>query len=277
MKYLKAPSGWAPEVGNPFSSDGRYGDEWICFRIHPTDDHANCCGGGRKSVYTLCLGRKTANLNQRLSDFLRYGNGLGRNVILSFPENMNVDSFVQESLGNAEANDFVRKDDPKWVVHSTSLEAWSNIRKDGMLKSRSVQEKEGCNSRGGIGFDLLGETPEFVEYIMFGTIDSLSPEFVVASQKAGRILTEADAEYQPGARLYFDNHQIIRKGLAVRDGIHTMKIHRRLSLVPFLVAAVSAAELESEKNVPYWTPQTFISEANLEFQRKAANQQKENP
>lgn len=264
IKYLKAPFSWTPEKANPFTADGLYGKDWTCFRIHPADDYANCCGGGTKSVYTLCLGRKIPCLKQRLADFLSYESEMGRTVIVSFPEDIDTKSFIKESLDNAQPSDVVRNEDQKWIVHSTDLEAWENIRKEGILKSGRE-----LHSGTGTGFRLLGEPPEYDEYIMFGNIDSPAPEFVVASRKAGKILTDPEMEYQPGVRLYFDCHMIIEKGLAVRDGVHGIKVHRYLPLTPFLAVAITAADLK--KNFPSWTPIKFLNAANDVFSKGVSN------
>ena len=264
MKYLIAPRGWSHEDPNPFTPDGRYGAEWSCFCISGTYERLNFCGSGKNLLFTFCLGREAEHLRARFADFLRYENEHGRNVILSFPEGMETESFVQEALSETSDENAVRQDDPKWVVHSTNLEAWKGIQRDGALKSLSVLMKEDKNVLS-VGFNQLGEPSEYAEYIVLGRIDNINAEHVVASQKKGCVFTEADTPYEPGIRLYFDNHKIIESGLAVRDGLYTTKVHFRLPLNPFLVTTVSQRDVDPKGKVREWTPKKFWKAANREF------------
>jgi hypothetical protein len=74
-------------------------------------------------------------------------------------------------------------------------------------------------------------------------------------------VTDENATYEPGVRLYFDNHRIIEDGLGVRDGLHLMKVHRRLPLEPYLLAAVRAADLDPVREGG-WTLRSFVARAN---------------
>ncbi len=270
IKYLKAPPDWSPEEGNPFTQDESYGPEWTCLRISAEDKLLNFCGGGTSSLYTIGIGCEVANLESRLADFLHYENRCGRNVILSFPANMDIDAFVDEALANTPAQDVIRESDPKWVVHSTNLEAWDSIQRDGGLKSLSILLKEGKDVKT-VGFHQLGEPADYAEYVMLGVIEGAGAECVVASQEKGRIFTEADAPYEPGVRLYFDNRRIIEGGLGVRDGAHRMKVYNYLPLVPFLVTAVSVGDIDPDGDIAEWTPNSFWRSANSEFFRKVVH------
>lgn len=268
IKYLKAPSDWLPEEDNPFTQDGSYGPEWICFYIHRKGENpADFCGSGRNFLYTIRTDYKAVNLEYRLADFLRYECKHGRNVILSFPDDIDVDTIVDEALAGTPVQNVIREEDPKWVIHSTNPEAWDSIQHDGGLKSLSVLLKEGKDVLT-VGFHQLGEPPDYAEYVMLGKIEGVGSEYVVASQEKGRVFTEADAPYDPGVRLYFDNHRIIGSGLGVRDGVHLMKVYHYLPLVPFLVTAVSVRDVDPEGDTAEWTPNTFWPAANSEFYRR---------
>lgn len=264
MKYLIAPPGWSQEDPNPFTKDGCYGPEWSCFCISGTSEWLDFCGGGKNYLFTFCIGHEAKQLKTRFADFLRYENRHGRNAILSFPEGIDTESFVQEALSETPNENAVRQDDPKWVVHSTNLEAWKSIQRDGALKAPLILLKEGKKVLS-VGFNQLGEPPEYAEYVVLGRIDNINPEHVVASQKKGCIFTEADTPYEPGIRLYFDNHKIIESGLGVRDGLHTIKVHLRLPLDPFLVTTVSQKDIDPEGKMREWTPKKFWKAANAEF------------
>jgi hypothetical protein len=89
----------------------------------------------------------------------------------------------------------------------------------------------------------------------------------VSSHQKGRIVTDEDAEYEPGVRLYFDGHRIIEDELGVRDGVHLLKVRDRLPLEPYLRAAIGVPDVDQGGTVPAWTPRRFLDRANAHFER----------
>jgi hypothetical protein len=267
MKFFTAPSGWSTKDKNPFSIDGLYGPQWTCLCLDDINSVIDYCGCGETSLYTFRLGYNSRYSKRRIADFLRYEKMNARNVILSFPSGVDIDSFVADALITTPEPDDVRKEDPRWVVHSTNLDAWKEIQQEGCLKSLSLLHEEGKSVKT-VGFHQLGEPPEFADYIMFGKIDVVNSEHVVASQQKGYIFTEADVPYTPGVRLYFDNHKLIKSGLGIRDGLHTIKVYHKLSLVPFLKEAILVTELALPQACSEWTPNTFYKAANTEFYKR---------
>jgi hypothetical protein len=75
----------------------------------------------------------------------------------------------------------------------------------------------------------------------------------------------------PGVRLYLDAHSIIGNGLAVRDGVHVLKVHNRLPLVPYLATAIGVKEVDPRGEVQEWTPRLFVSRANQCFRKYLEN------
>ena len=176
---------------------------------------------------------------------------------------MDVDALVRTAARETCGAAVVRPADPKWVVHSTTLEAWANIQTDGCLKSLAAVRREGKKVLG-LGLDELGEPPDYAEYVVLGRIDEVNAEHVVSSRQKGRVVTDPDAPYEPGVRIYFDNHRIIEADMAVRDGLHLAKVQQELPLVPYMAASVSVTELP----VQTWTPRTFWEASNDLFFRK---------
>ena len=117
-------------------------------------------------------------------------------------------------VGHSHNEKSLRDYEPKILVHSTSMENWIQIQKDGMLKSwnrLNITNKEPIGKQ-------LGDPVHFSDYIMFG--GGVSGEIVVNSKQSGKIVMDIDAEYRTGARLYFDAEKIAKDGLLVRDGAH---------------------------------------------------------
>ena len=111
------------------------------------------------------------------------------------------------------------------------------------------------------------ERPEYKEYVMFGGIEGGFTEIVVASYQKRKMICDENVEYSPGARLYIKNHEIINDKIDVRDGLHLMKVYKRLPLKKYLAAVVTKEDVCLEKEENFWTPKRFAAKANIEFER----------
>lgn len=273
MKYIKAPAGWSYTDRNPFTQDGSYGSEWSSFCLLDRDDNQIFTGQSSNGPFSARFGRRVENLENRLIDFLRYENAHGRTVILSFPEDMDIDDFVAQALSNTPMVNIVRLNDPQVVVHSTTIYAWKSILADGELEAASrlgIERGQTHSSQelSEIERYYQSEPPEYADYIMLGGMDSTASEMVLASNSVGRFVLNDDAVYEPGARLYFDNYRIITDSLAIRDGLHVMKVHTQLPLTPYLLAAITVDDVDPESKVVTWTLKTFVEKANEVFRSK---------
>jgi hypothetical protein len=263
VRYLRAPRDWTPADPNPFTEDGRHGAAWTCFCLDPDVPPLGVSGCGPNGLFVFRIASGAADVRARLADFLRYENARGRSPIVACLDGSDVDAWVGAALTQTPEPHLVRPSDPLWVVHSTTLEAWRRIQAEGVLKcGRLVAEAPR------LGQTALGEPPDYDDYIILGDAEVVYPECVVASQQGGRIVVEPDADYSPGARLYLDNHRIIREGLGVRDGLHLMKVLGRLPLHSFLTAALTVRDLDLPPGRTGWTPNTFFRAANEEFRRR---------
>jgi hypothetical protein len=252
---------------NPFTPDGSYGVQWSCFCILDRDDDQFATGTSGDGPFSARFGRRVDHLETRLIDFLRYEDAHGRTVILSFPGDMDIDGYVTQALSRMPDPDAVRPDDPEIIIHSTTVDAWRKISADGQLKAASELSQQGhvVDPASEVGRYLENEPPEYGEYIMFGTIASTTPEKIVASYRAGRFVLDDDAVYEPGVRLYFDNHCMIGDKQIVRDGLHIAKVHKVLPLSPYLLAAIGVDDLDPQSEVKMWTPRLFVERSDKAF------------
>jgi hypothetical protein len=205
------------------------------------------------------VGSCYTGIETRLADFLKYEDAHGRRVIVSFPPD--TDAIVTRALAETPDRSEIRPDDPRWWVHSTPLPNWEKIQACGELRAHVRLQQEGL-SQPGVGLFAFGEPADYSEYVMLAWALAIGPEHVVSSQQKGCLITEDDTPYEPGVRLYFDGHRIIRDGLAVSDGLHLLKVHDHLPLDPYLVAAITARDLDPTGEVRTWTPWTFLNESN---------------
>lgn len=261
--YHIAPPNWTTDTPNPFSPDGSY-NGWSCFQIENDLDQKFMHGKAKSGLFHMRFGRNVEKMEARLADFLRYEPRHGRRVIMACPDDIDVDALVERVLAEHPEGSFLTHDESRWLVHSTDLQAWKNIKKCGELRSLARLNQEGGNVLA-LGIMELGEPSDYAEYVMLGVPGYIGPENVVASRNVGKIFTQEDTPYTPGARLYFDGHRIIEDGLAVYDGTHPIKVRARLPLEPYLVLAVTAETVDPESKVSEWTPRTFLNAADAYF------------
>lgn len=263
--WFPAPPGWSPDQPNPFTPDGAYGGRWSCFRLTGADDDWIRNGCEPNGLYVVALGARCEHVARRLGDFLRYERSVGRSVIVDGTD----EAFVRQALAAGAKRTAIRDDDPRWMVHSTSLEAWAAIQDCGELRSFARLRTDGERA---IGEVLLNDPLDYAEHVALGEIDKIGPEFVLACRQAGQMLPDPDTEYTPGVRLYFDAHRIIRVGLAVRDGLHPLKVRDCLPLNPYLIAAITVADLRPLPAGAPWTTAGFRDAANEAFAHHTPNQ-----
>ncbi|MCE5324180.1 hypothetical protein LLG46_12820 [bacterium] len=264
ITYLLAPDGWTHEDPNPFTADGAYGPQWSCFRVQ---DEYDWRGGNRRyenGLFAFVVGRGWPRpLSADMADFIRYESMHGRQCIVSVPGDMDARSYVEKALSETPDWSVVRQNDQKWLVHSTTAHGWAAIQSCGELRAQARLCNEGLTINN-LGNEWFDEPADYAEYILLANAGVMMPEFVVASKNIGRVITEPDTPYTPGARLFFDGHKLIRDGLIVRDGLHR-KVHDHLPLDPYLAASVTPADLDPERMVSIWTPESFCLAALEHF------------
>lgn len=262
-KYFIAPNSWTPDLANPFSKDGNYGTGWSGFCLNKKMQSKYSIGKQGRDLFTLEVNPLFEGWQYRLGDFLQYEIYHGRNVILWNQEEWDYEAIVGAVINNDFRENIVRPYDERWVVHSTTNELWEKIKESGYLKSLRRLRNENIEIIG-IGLEPLGEPEDYMDYVMFDTINGCS-EIVVSSRQKGKICLDADAPYSPGVRMYFDAYAMIQDGFVARDGVHVLKVYDRLPLKPYLKMVLN------ESNVPYvneervWTPTLFTEAANKEF------------
>lgn len=263
-KHYQAPPGWTERSPNPFTPDGAYGPDWSCYRIREEDDDRGWNGCGTDGQHLFVVGRRWRNLAESVADFIRYECRHGRKPIVGMPADLDLPAFVGQALAETPDGPVVRPGDPRCMVHTTSREAWERILACGELRSLARLQCEG-HAITGTGFEYFNEPKDYAEHIILGVVDVVYPEFVVLSRQLGRVLTDENHPYTPGARLYFDAHRIIRDGLAVRDGLHNLKVYDHLPLAPYLLLAIEPGLLDPNAMVDTWTPKTFFEASHRYF------------
>lgn len=223
-------------------------------------DYQQLCGCQGGGDYVVCVSRFLCReWKMAVCDFAGFCEANGKDAILVLSEE-DWASARQAYSGHTYCDPFLRKGESSVLVHSTSMENWHVIRRDGMLKcwNRLSGEYPGWEKRP-IGRQL-GDPPDFSDYVMLG--GGVTGEIVVSSRQKGCVVMDEDTEYRTGARLYFDAEKIARDGLLVRDGFH-LKVRDALLLEPYLLWAATWETVGLASQIS--TPKRFAGEADRQF------------
>lgn len=195
-----------------------------------------------------------------VGDFIGFCKANEKNAILVMSE-AELKSAKNHYEGHRYNEPFLRENESTVLVHSTPMNSWKQIKRDGMLKSWNIlKTQKVITEEQPIGIQL-GDPTDFSDYIMFG--GGVTGEIVVNSKQQGKIVMDTNAEYLTGARLYFDGKRIAQDGLLVRDGCH-LKVKDMLPLRPYLIWVATWETIELESQVS--TPKIFAEQADRKFQ-----------
>jgi len=261
MKYEIAPEGWTSHDSNPFKADGKYDRKYSSLFLSGVQNAHIMNGTSRSGIFHVIFNTQVRDRNQRIIDFITYENGFGRTVIVGSDHIDDLAEFMASLEGESDPC-LPRANDPRILVHSTSREAWDSISSDGMMKSalQLTKEKKHFIS---IGYKELQEPEEYRDFIMFGSF-GFTTEFIVLSQQKGRIVTDENALYRPGVRIYFDCRKMVHDGMVFRDGLHLIKVKTTLDLAKYMLIAVKPEDLEPEGEIQ-WTPRLFAERSDELF------------
>ena len=240
---------------NPIN-DSEYDSLWMVLTLSSDIDTPMLVGANNGCAYTIKINKQLHDdWKMAVGDFIGYCDVNNLNGIVAITEDEYTE--VQTYYAEHSYNETVLRDyESPVLVHSTSMENWLQIQKDGMLKSRNklnIPEKEPIGKQ-------LGDPVHFSDYIMFG--GGVSGEIVVNSKQSGKILMDIDSEYKTGSRLYFDAEKIAKDGLLVRDGAH-IKVKDCLPLDPYLIWTATWDKVGLES--PISTPRIFTEMSDVKL------------
>lgn len=254
-----AQSDWRPIENNPFTTDGAYGESWSAFIYDESIMNSYTNFYPKAKVYTVIANPRQDKYFHRLIDFVHYETSKGRNIIINIPHLYKKNIIEKLELTENRSPNIIRSSDPRWVVHSTTKQSWSEIKKIGSLLSPSELRRNNKKIHE-IGLKAMLEPEDYSDYVMFDMLDGCG-EIVVSSRQLGYVCLDTNIEYVPGFRLYFDAHKIITDGLAVRDGLHIIKVFKGLPLEKYMVMSIDSSMFPKQK----WTPNSYTYVTNKYF------------
>lgn len=235
------------------------GNPCIILELTSSEEYQTLCSR-TYSIYTIKISRKShPEWKIAIGDCIDFGNRNAKNIILVMTEHEYTHSKLHYCGHNC--NDrFLRPGEPSVLIHSTPRDNWEQIKQDRVLKCwNRLKIERLCTEEKPIG-NLLGDPTDFSNYIMFGS--GVTGEIVVASKQHHKITMDINAEYHPGARLYFDAERMVSDGLILRDGCH-LKVENTLPLSPYLLFAATWENIGMES--PVSTPKFFTEMADATF------------
>lgn len=235
---------------------------WLLYTLTDSEDYKMTVGSSDGSAYAVKASRKLADWEMSLCDFIGFHESRGKNIVLSLSQ-QELDR-ARKQYGSSKYNDnFLRKNEPKILVHSTSYENWLSIEKDGCLKCWNLLKKEKSSWEAEPIGIKLGDPADFSDFIMFSG-GGISGEIVVSSKESKKIVMDPHRPYKTGARLYFDAEKIAEDGLLIRDGIH-LKVEKELPLSPYLIWCAVWDNAGLTERIS--TPKEFTEKSNAAFEK----------
>ena len=222
-------------------------------------------GSRNKIPYIASINKSKMNAWKLcLMDFIGYSEKrLDREVIVIGKEK-DVELASQLYRNQSYDDIYLRENEPKLFIHSTTEQAWDLIKECGKLLSwKRVKELNLTDEDKPIG-SLLGDPIEFSNYIMLGHGLSIASEYVVASKREGKIICRSNESYVPGIRIYLDGEKIAADGKLIRDGLH-YKVEHELDIEEYLVRVLTTRDLPTHE---VWTPRLFAEECNRVVERE---------
>ncbi len=241
---------------NPITKS-EYDFSWVVLVLSSDIDTAMIVGANNGCAYTIKISKQFHDdWKMAVGDFVGYCDANNINGIIAVTED-EYNEAQNYYVGHSYNETLLRDYETPILVHSTSMENWYQIQKDGMLKSwnkLNIPKKEPIGKQ-------LGDPVHFSDYVMFG--GGVSGEIVVNSKQSDKIVMDIDVEYKTGARLYFDAEKIAKDGLLVRDGAH-VKVKDCLPLEPYLIWTATWDKVGLESQVS--TPKNFTELSDEKFE-----------
>lgn len=188
-------------------------------------EEGNFMGRGPSGIWSVGL---KEDIN-RVKILLRYEISNNRKVIL-WSKNRKQIYDLQNIIRDKNINNSGQGSysDCKYLCHSTTINSFKEIIKDKALLSYNELIRLGkvVNTIRG----SLREPEDFFDYIDLAKINSLAPEKVVASREYKELNFDLNKSYTPGVRIYFDKKKLESLPGACSDGLHILKVFKRLEL-----------------------------------------------
>lgn len=239
-----------------------YDDSWIICMLTDSKEYNQKVGSFNGCAYTIKYSRYSDYWQMSVCDFIGFNTKNNKNMILVMSDE-DLKSAKMQYVGHSFDEPILRDTEQIYTVHSTSLENWELIQKDGCLKCWNILKAEKAITEEKPIGSILGDPKDFSDYIMLGK--NVAGELVVNSKQQGKIIMDKNAKYTTGVRIYLDMKKIVEDGLAVRDGAH-LKVKGTLPLKPYLIWVATWENVGLKSRIS--TPNIFCEKSDKEFKKR---------
>lgn len=219
---------------NPFTGM-KYDDKWVYMELTETEDYL-LLDKTENHLFQIYVSELYSEWHWRIMDFIGYESEYGKNIIINIGRN-DYEYAKEHYRGHSYKDKELRDYEKKILVHSTPYKNYCSIKKMNTLLSWNKLKEAGIIGETEPIGSLLGDHAEYRDYIMFSD-GGVGGEIVVNSHNHSKLIMDIKAEYEPGARMYFDAQKIAADGKLVRDGLH-YKVKDYLPLNPYLLGTAT--------------------------------------
>lgn len=230
----------------------------IVLKIADSKDY-NMFMGIENSLYTVKLSKNYKYWYYEFCDMIGFYENSDVELIIK-ADKSDIE-LAKKLYGNHRFNEtFLRENESKVLVHSTTIESAKSIISDGKIKSWNIlksEKSEWENQPIGV---LLGDIADFSNYVMLSGCCQ-NNEIIIASKLKGEIDINENQKYSAGARFYIDGEKLACDGLLLRDGEH-LKVKDCIPLDRYLIWYSTPERLNISAVT---TPKKFFELSNNRF------------
>lgn len=126
---------------NPITRQA-YDNSWIILMLTDSPDYQQMCGSSDGGAYTIKMSRgQYKNWKMAVGDFIDFSKANEKNAILVMSES-DLNAAESHYKGHRYNEPFLRDNEPSVLIHSTPMNNWEQIKRDGMLKSWNMLKSE---------------------------------------------------------------------------------------------------------------------------------------
>lgn len=235
-------------------------EDSLLLSVCTDNDYSVLSGSFIASLYHIMVNKQHhSDWRMAVGDFVSFceDNKLNGVLVLSEDEFNDVLSYYS---GHRYNDPFLRDDEPRYLVHSTTYDNYLHILGAGSLMSWNKLKLKNPDFEDKPVGRMFGDPCHFSDYVMLGS--GVSCEIVVKTKQSDKFDMDIDSEYLTGARLYFDAKKMAEDGLLIRDGAH-LKVKDELPLKPYLLYAATWEKIGLTSQIS--TPRIFSEVSDRAF------------
>lgn len=195
-------------------------------------------GLSEDGIYHIIMSERFDENLYSIMDAITFNKSIGKEIILNVKHNFL--NKARKLYSGHSFNEPLRDYEKNYLIHSTSLKSFENIKRDNKLYSFNKLSDNFFRGQEPFG-KFLGDPDTLRDYILFSS-NKYTPEIVIASKEQGKLVQNYETKYKTGVRMYFDAKKMFDDKILLRDGLHYM-VYKELPLEKYLICKVDSKKL----------------------------------